>query len=365
MSNPINRIIILSIVLYFSLIFGNVYLLSTIMKILDKNISISNIIWNSALIELILYIIMIISLYTIPLFFNKLYYLLFLFVAWYINLFFSSFLYYIPLFLSFNFNQYINLFLFFGIGTIITIIGMINEYNLVFDRINIKCNNLKGIIKFAHLTDLHLGAVYGKDFIQRLVNFIKTEPNIDFIVITGDIVDGNRKMTLEMLEPFSQLKMPIYYVTGNHESFTFIEETLLTIHNSSLKHICNENIIFDNKLNIIGMDWNPNFDLIKSKLYSLIPRNEYPNIFLHHVPIFKAKDLFKYNIFLFLAGHTHGGQLFPMNIVQWIVAPSFKGLYNYNDSNYVYVCSGVGTSGPPIRTMSKAMVGLITLEGTL
>ena len=127
MSNPINRIIILSIVLYFSLIFGNVYLLSTLMKILEKGISISKVIWNSALIELILYIIMIISLYTIPSFFNKLYYLLFLFVAWYINLFFSSFLYYIPLFLSFNFNQYINLFLFVGIGTIITIIGLINE----------------------------------------------------------------------------------------------------------------------------------------------------------------------------------------------------------------------------------------------
>ncbi len=78
MSNPINRIIILSIVLYFSLIFGNVYLLSTLMEILGKEISISKIIWNSALFEILLYIIMIITLYTIPSFFNKLYYLLFL-----------------------------------------------------------------------------------------------------------------------------------------------------------------------------------------------------------------------------------------------------------------------------------------------
>ena len=52
MSNPINRIIILSIVLYFSLIFGNVYLLSTLMEILKKN-KLSNIIWNSALFELL------------------------------------------------------------------------------------------------------------------------------------------------------------------------------------------------------------------------------------------------------------------------------------------------------------------------
>ena len=363
--NPIKRIFVLSIAIYFALIIGNVYFLLTLMKILEKEISVSKIIWKSALYELILYSIMIISLYIIPTLFNVFYYLFFLFIGWYINLFFTSFLYYFPLLFKIKLDQYLNLFLFLGLGTIITIIGMVNEYRLLFDRINIKCKNLKGKITIAHLTDIHLGAIYGRNFIQRLVNFLKTEPNLDFIVITGDIVDGNRRMTQEMLEPFSQIKIPIYYVTGNHESYTFFEEALQIIHNSSLIHICNESIVFDNKLNIIGMDWNPNFDLIKSKLFSLIPKNNYPNIFLHHVPIFKAKDLFQYNIFLFLAGHTHGGQLFPMNIVQGIVAPSFKGLYNYCDNNYVYVASGVGTSGPPIRTMSRALVGLITLEGTL
>ena len=72
-----------------------------------------------------------------------------------ILIFLLSFIYYIPLFLNFKCNEYINLFLFIGLGTIITIIGMINEHKLLFDRINIKCNNLKG--KIAHLIDLHLG----------------------------------------------------------------------------------------------------------------------------------------------------------------------------------------------------------------
>ena len=46
---------------------------------------------------------------------------------------------------------------------------MVNEYRLLFDRINIKCKNLKGKITIAHLTDIHLGAIYGRNFIQRWV----------------------------------------------------------------------------------------------------------------------------------------------------------------------------------------------------
>jgi predicted MPP superfamily phosphohydrolase len=52
-----------------------------------------------------------------------------------------------------------------------------------------------------------------------------------------------------------------------------------------------------------------------------------------------------------------------MNIIQYIVSPAFEGLYNFNNSNYIYVASGVGTSGPPIRTMSKAKIGILNLVG--
>ena len=365
MENVVKRAIKLYFNIFFALLFGNCYLLKTLMKIFKKEIKISIIIKYSAIIEIIFYLIMLITLYTIPSFFNLLFYGFFLLIAYYINLFFSSLIYYIVNFLGIKLNKYTNLFLFIGIGTLITSIGMINENRLLYEKVQIKCNNLKGSIKIAHLSDLHLGAIYGKKFVQKIVDYIKEENKIDFIVITGDLEDGNIKMTSEMLEPFSQLNIPKYYVTGNHESFCSLNEVFKTINNSSITHLYNENIIFDNKINIIGIDYDSNYDLIKNKLKSLIPKNNYSNIFIHHIPIFEAKELSEYNIFLFLCGHTHGGQLFPMNILHYFVSKVYKGLYNYNNSNYIYVASGVGTSGPPIRTMSRALIGIINLEGNM
>ena len=68
-----------------------------------------------------------------------------------------------------------------------------------------------------------------------------------------------------MLEPFSQLNIPKYYVTGNHESFCSLNEVFKTINNSSITHLYNENIIFHNKINIIGIDYDSNYDLIKNE----------------------------------------------------------------------------------------------------
>ena len=54
-----------------------------------------------------------------------------------------------------------------------------------------------------------------------------------------------------------------------------------------------------------------------------------------------------------------------MNIIHYFESKVYKGLYNYNNSNYIYVASGVGNSGSPIRTMSKTLIGIINLEGNM
>ena len=76
---------------------------------------------------------------------------------------------------------------------------------------------------------MHLGACYDEKYAKFLVDktlsYIKQKNiNIDFLVITGDLIDGNIKLTKEMLEPFNQITSPIYYVTGNHEDYTWKSE---------------------------------------------------------------------------------------------------------------------------------------------
>ena len=360
---PIKRIIILSIVCFFAMIFGSFYHIITTLIIFNLSYNKYEIVKLSFYFILFVYIFMIISLYSCPNFFNILYYLFFLLMSFYINLFFSSLIFYFFYILNTNFSLIMNLFLYDFLGIFSTLIGIYYERNIFFDKIFIHIPNFNGKITIAHLTDLHLGAVYGREFVKRIVEMLQKENEIDLIVITGDIVDGNRKMTKEMIEPFNLLSKPIYYVTGNHEDFSYKEEVIEIIEKSNIIHLKNESVKFNDKINIIGIDYHPDFNNVKLLLTSLIPKNNLPNIFLFHVPIFNVKELFNYNILLLLCGHTHGGQLFPMNIVQYLISPAFEGLYNFNNSNYIYCASGVGTSGPPIRTMSKAKIGILNLIG--
>ena len=94
-------------------------------------------------------------------------------IAYYINLFLSILIYCTVNFLGIKLKKYTNLFLFIGIGTLIISIGMINENRLLYEKVKIKCNSLKGSIKIAHLSDLHLGAIYGKKFVLTIVIVLK------------------------------------------------------------------------------------------------------------------------------------------------------------------------------------------------
>ena len=145
-----------------------------------------------------------------------------------------------------------------------TIYAQINDRHPAFDEIHLQCYKLKKgeKINIVHLTDLHLGACYDENYVKFLIDKIisykkEKDIDIDFVVITGDLIDGNIKLTKEMIEPFKLITSPIYYVSGNHEDYTWKEEAFQLIeNNSNIIHIPNNVINLKNKLNIIGVDYN-------------------------------------------------------------------------------------------------------------
>ena len=64
---------------------------------------------------------------------------------------------------------------------------------------------------------------------------------------------------------------------------------------------------------------------------------------------------------LVLAGHTHGGQLFPFNLLERPFFKYFYGLYR-DRATEVYVTSGAGTWGPPLRLFTRSELPLLTLR---
>ena len=116
-----------------------------------------------------------------------------------------------------------------------------------------------------------------------------------------------------------------------------------------------------NNINFIGEDFNHN---LKKCLKDVKQEEGIPNILLYHVPNMRPEEISKYNLFLVLAGHTHGGQLFPLHICAYLANACFSGLYSDEDKkHHVFVSEGVNNNTPPMRVGCSRVFGLITIEG--
>ena len=242
-----------------------------------------------------------------------------------------------------------------------SIYGFINAKNIKIDNVKIKYPNFSGgRKKICHLTDMHLGGLYRVELSEKIVSKIK-EIKPDVIVITGDLSDGSLKLKSEWLNPFNSLSQPILYITGNHEMMHGKNLVLKEIEKTNIKHI--GNITYEtNKINFIGVDYEYN---LRRRLTEIVPQDKnssIPNVLLCHIPELKPNDLEEYNIFLFLAGHTHGGQIFPFSLLGNLSDICWKGLYEFN-GRFVYVSSGVGTAFPPMRTFSDCQISVIEIIG--
>ena len=371
-NNPLKLIILKSIFFFVIIEFGSSVTINSFLIYLGYPSRFLLLFYKTFFTTLILYIIIIVSLFTSKKLFHYLYYLFFVFMTW----FYHNTGGFIGIFILnkiiIELPNYINLLIYIFFGTGLSLLCIFTDNFPKIDKIQLKCPKLKGNITLVHLTDLHLGGAYGKESVELYVNMIlKLKEKIDLVVITGDLVDGNIKVTKEMLDPFKLIKVPIYYITGNHEDLTWKEEFLSLIeNNTNLIRLPNDLVTIDNRINLIGIDYKKNKELIEGQLKNIISdiKNNLPNVFIYHAPIFKPKKLDEYNIFLMLCGHKHGGWCFPFTLVtflfkKWINFIIIEGLYDYQKKNFVYCCSGLGTSGPNSRCFIRANIGLISLEG--
>ena len=369
--NPLKWIIIKSIFYFIIFEFGSSVTINTFIWIFKYESKFWFLFYYTFYSTLIIYILMITTLYTSKLLFHYLYYLFFVFIAWFYHNTGGFIGLYILNHILIELPYQFNLLIYIVFGTGLSLICIYTDNNPKIDRIKLKCESLKGNINIVQLTDLHLGGAYGRESVEEYINLVlNIKEKIDFVVVTGDLVDGNIRVTEEMLEPFNQIKCPVYYITGNHEDLTWKDEFINMIENkTNLIHLPNNLVTIDKRINLIGIDYKKNLELIRGQLKNLIfkANNKLPNIFIHHIPIFKPDTLPDFNLFLFLCGHTHGGKCFPFTLIKFFIGRwltiIIEGLYIFKDKYFVYCCSGTGTSGPNSRCFVGANIGLITIEG--
>lgn len=83
------------------------------------------------------------------------------------------------------------------------------------------------------------------------------------------------------------------------------------------------------------------------------------SVLLAHQPVF-VDEAVRHGVDLQLSGHTHGGQLWPMNYVAEFANPTVAGLERYGDTQ-LYVSRGAGARRPPTRVGAPSDVTVVEL----
>ena len=228
-------------------------------------------------------------------------------------------------------------------------------------------DNLKSL-KIVHLSDIHLGNTFTKQDLQNVVeetNALKP----DIIAITGDFVDGNFNALKSDAKPLEHLKPSIAtcFCTGNHEYYSIADPWIEYLRSININVLNNENITLKHNntdFAVAGaIDWNGDRkNKIKSspkKALQNIPDDHF-KIMLVHQPK-SVDESIENGADLVLAGHTHGGQFFPVSLLNERIHQYARGLYAVGDVK-VIISAGTGYWGPPNRIGVPPEIILITFK---
>ena len=214
------------------------------------------------------------------------------------------------------------------------------------------------------ISDLHIGGLIDRKFVKDSVTKINAL-HPDIVTITGDIIDTAVESIRDAILELTKIKAKygVYFVLGNHEYFHNPDEIIEFLKKTNITLLLNENIQIDElKLNIVGTT-----DLIGYRMEKLEPdihkafrgiNPNYKTILLAHQPKF-VEELGSYRPELMLSGHTHGGQIWPFEYLTILQQPFVKGLHKLPNGGHIYVNSGIGFWGPPMRLGSQAEIAYI------
>ncbi len=249
-------------------------------------------------------------------------------------------------------------------GFINALIPVIKEYNITINKSAGDLNSLR----IAAVSDIHLGSIIRKRSIKKL-SVMLHDINPDIVLLLGDIIDGEIGPVLrdDLLQYFTCPKCNdgLFAITGNHEFIGGGNRTIPYIESKGIRVLKDEIVILEGGIQMIGR-----IDRDSYRFYGKerLPLGELmkqvdttkPIILLDHQP-FHLNETAGYGVDLQLSGHTHNGQMWPLNYITSMIYELSYGYLKKGDTHFI-VSSGYGLWGPRVRSGSKSEVLLININ---
>jgi predicted MPP superfamily phosphohydrolase len=254
----------------------------------------------------------------------------------------------------------------FAIAIALGLYGVWNAGWTRITRARVKLENLPDTWrgrKAALISDVHLGHVRNRNFLQRLIaKVLSQEP--DLIFIAGDLFDGTAIDAQKAAAPLCQLTAPhgVYFVAGNHEQFGDDSKYLNAIAATGVRVLKNERVNVDG-LQIVGVPYRDAATNggLQSVMQHVPLDRQRASILLTHAPDDPATAE-ALGFSLQLSGHTHLGQFIPWSWMARRVYRQFVYGLSRIGRMQVFTSSGAGTWGPPLRLGSNPEIVMLEFE---
>ncbi|MCZ7609751.1 MAG: metallophosphoesterase [Ignavibacterium sp.] len=259
---------------------------------------------------------------------------------------------------------------------------IIYDYNsvdvnkIIFEKRDLP-DGLNGF-KIAFISDIQADRYTDDNRLKNFMDAVNRE-NPDLILIAGDIITSTPDYIKKAADYVGMLKAGygVYSCVGDHDNWAYRQDTKRSIREiTSALNKYNVNMISDSSIIInvdnsdIGITFitNTYVESVPEDILERLTKSNHTDlkILLTHQPKNEIiRNAEENNFDLFLAGHTHGGQitlLFPfIQLTPTLVETTFiKGVRNYGNMMAI-VTRGLGMSLAPIRYNSTPEIVIITL----
>lgn len=238
----------------------------------------------------------------------------------------------------------------------------------VFVYFGVNALSYADTLKFAHISDVHLSdktvdtsykvLSHSKELFKDEIEQINSIPNLDFVIVTGDLADKPQKPLLEQAcDQMNKLKYPWYFAFGNHDAavgtslkkdkyFDYIKKRNKNIKSETSYYsfvpkkgyrVIVLDATIDNKITANGELPKEQLEWLDEQLDLSQKSNQVPLIFLHHplhepFPSFhhrliNAQEfkniLDKYNMpIAVFSGHYHATKIYKEGHILHVSTPS-------------------------------------------
>jgi predicted MPP superfamily phosphohydrolase len=253
-----------------------------------------------------------------------------------------------------------------AVPTLVVAAGIVNanvlrvrEYTVEVPRRSSTLRELK--VVFA--SDLHLGTMTSKGWLARFVDKVNAQKP-DIVLIGGDIREGHRgEADLGAIEAqFRRLeaRYGVFAVPGNHEGYAGTTGEFFD--NSHIRFLQDELAIVEGAFILVGRrdarrGTRGSVDDLLRKAPDGVP------VILRDPRPTGMEAVSRTRVDLQLSGHTHHGQLFPVNFVTQLEYGLSWGHLKKGNTHFI-VTSGAQLWGPPVRTVGASEIVVVHVKLT-